>query len=248
MCWNSLCSGSLDIPGPALARPGRRRSAWALPPTGRRYPHSFVPPIGSNLAPASPKPIAKGIAAIATFTAASPHRRRRMRHEQVSCGCLGSRRHADRQRGPAPAGADRNRAPPSESTSPTCRPTPFAAFTHSTSGRRCARGSRPELSGRHGSPRTSAIMSRAPMNSRRVLARWTSFARSRRGASRKPACRTPDVRSSTPIWTGSEFARRLRFRSVWKTFQRASPIRSRFSKPRAALRCRPTRSSRSRIA
>ena len=74
------------------------------------------------------------------------------------------------------------------------------------------------------------------------------FARSRRRASLRPACRTQAARSSTPISTRSEFDRRSRSRSASRTSPRASPIPSPFAKRRAASRCRPRRSSRSRTA
>ena len=93
-------------PGSCSAPPGRRRSARVSSPTGPRSPPSCVPPTGSSRGESPPRPIAKAIAAIAISIRASPGA---ASHERLSRGRLGYRRHAHRQRGPAPALADRHR-------------------------------------------------------------------------------------------------------------------------------------------
>ena len=98
MCCKGRCSDSPATPDHASASPGRPRSALASHPIGLRSPLSSAPPIGSSLDLESPISTAAAIAAIATSIAAWPIVPSSSRHEPLSRGRLGHRRHADRQR------------------------------------------------------------------------------------------------------------------------------------------------------
>ena len=149
------------------------------------------------------------------------------------------RRHAHRQRGPAPALVDRDRRRVRRRSLRSSR----RGVPRHPHARRldCAssRGIRRQSTGRRGSRRSSASMSPTRRRSQPSPARWKRSARWRRRASPRRACRIQVARSLTPISTRSASAGRWRSRSVSTMCPPASRIRRPIGKRPAASRLPP---------